>query len=171
MNYEDNHYFPDCTVRLREKIEQPLTLEGSVNSLIKVNKMIPEPRPRISQPWAGHGGIYVGVARGGSGLADYHLVMCTQITLGPGMALEQAISLAKHYTSVEGHQDYTLPNREEALLLVAHLQDWLTPGKLYWIHPVENWDGSWAQNVDNGLQQTVNPDSLHKAVFVRRIPI
>ena len=84
--------------------------------------------PHLGEYWQGQGGIFVGTVLGIDGGRDYHLI------LGPECDDELDHSDATQYAvglEVDGHKDFTLPNRREQRFLFCNGHGHFKP-MFYW---------------------------------------
>jgi hypothetical protein len=128
----------------------------------------PSNPPRIGQPWPAQGGTYAGICRGDNGAPDYHLILCSA---KPGRdlawlaALEWAASL-----DIDGHTDWSVPNRRESALLFANLRDQVEPS-WHWTSEQYSADGAWGQWFDVGSQDYDDKGNGGRVRAVRRLVI
>src|SRR3990167_4335302 len=108
--------------------------------------------PRLNEYWHDQGGIFVGTVLGIDGWRNYHLI------LGPECEDELNHSDGMKYAAgleVEGHKDFTLPNRREQRFLYCNGHGYFKL-RFHWScepHPVIP-DYAFGQNFDDGNQSS-----------------
>ena len=125
--------------------------------------------PPIGDYWGGQGGIYAGVARGENGQPDYHLVLA-MTKPQQHFTWEAAKAFAQRVT-VEGHLDFTLPNRTESALLFANLRDKFDTNYWNWTGEVHSAGRAFGQSFYSGTQYDYTVTTEAPARFVRRVAL
>lgn len=125
--------------------------------------------PRIGELWPGQGGKFIGICRGRDGAPDYLLIEhAEELPSGNWQACKDAAAALE----VEGHKDFSLPDRAESALLYAnakddHQRDW------YWTseeHASDS-DYAWGQYFSFGGQGSDHKGGFSRARAVRRVVI
>lgn len=127
--------------------------------------------PRIGAAWPSQGGIYVGILRGENGAPDYHLVHAAVEHELTGANWEDACAGAA--LPIDGHADWSLPNRREARLLHINTPDGFDTDGWYWTsaqHAAYP-DSAWVQHFFNGTQLYDHTSGEYRARAVRRVLI
>jgi hypothetical protein len=126
-------------------------------------------RPRIGEWWDEQGGFYVGLARGRDLGMDYHLLLADSEQ--EKLAWQPALDWAKALT-VDGHKDFSLPNRSELALLFANVKELFKP-EWYWSSEqyASDSDYAWFQTFGIGYQDYDLKTSELRARAVRRLAI
>ena len=126
--------------------------------------------PPIGEYWDGQGGIYAGVARGENGQPDYHLILA-MTKPQQEFTWEAAKAYAQRVT-VEGHLDFTLPNRTESALLFANLREKFDTNYWHWTGTEYSTSRAFIQHFGDGFQGYDLAVSFEaRARFVRRVAI
>ncbi|MFZ6690259.1 DUF1566 domain-containing protein [Undibacterium sp. SXout20W] len=127
--------------------------------------------PRIGTFWAEQGGVYAGIVAGEKGAPDYHLIHATS---------EHEIFDANWQASIEaaqapinGHSDWSLPDRREARLLAINCRDSFDLDGWYWTASqfAHLTDYAWVQGFDYGNQYGNHESNEYRARAVRRLLI
>jgi len=124
---------------------------------------------KLGQPWPGQGGVFVGTVRGKDGAPDYHLIVGPEMDGEAGW--KKSIAWAKKL-DVDGHKDFTLPDRREMWFLACQ-GDGLFKPEWYWSstqHPGAS-SAAYVQHFHYGGQDWTRKSSLYRARAVRRINI
>lgn len=134
--------------------------------------------PRIGQTWIGEGGIYAGITRRGAYAhpdltdeRDCHLIVASPaLWLKRDVIYGYACDWARHFQA-DGHADFRLPNRREAALLYANLQDHFED-MWYWTLDPYHADSkcAWVQTFGYGRQADARMTDACRACAVRIIP-
>ena len=125
--------------------------------------------PRINEPWEGQGGIYAGIGRNVDGQM-YHLI------LGPSAPEALTHKAATEFAAaqnIDGHTDFTLPNRRDLSLLKATLGETFRTDDWYWSSEQRagDQDCAWAQGFRDGFQGSWSKGVKYLGVAVRRVLI
>ena len=125
--------------------------------------------PRLGDYWQGQGGIFVGTVLGVDGKSNYHMILGPEFTddLNHPDALQYAIDL-----EVEGHKDFTLPNRREQRFLYCNGLGHFKP-RFYWSYEqhVATPDYAFGQNFGDGYQSNTPKSNKFAVRAVRRIKL
>ena len=132
------------------------------------NEIVVTP-PRIGEYWRGQGGIYAGVARGGNGQPDYHLIL--DVGGSQQEFTWEAAKACAQRVIADGHQDFTLPNRIESALLFANLRDKFNPNYWHWTWTEHSAGRAFGQNFYSGTQYVYTVTTEGRARFVRRVEL
>lgn len=124
--------------------------------------------PRLGEIWPSQGGYFVGTVFG-DGKPDYHLIV------GPEMDGEADWNTAMKWAAnlaIQGHKDYSLPNRREQRFLFCqakhlHQETW------YWSSEqhASTSHSAWVQVFDDGGQYDGRKGGSYRARAVRRLAI
>ncbi|AEK63199.1 DUF1566 domain-containing protein [Collimonas fungivorans] len=139
---------------------------GLPRNALQQNMLTP---PRIGATWIGQGGIYAGILRGENGAPDYHLIHATVEHEMVDMNWVQASEKAAAH--IDGHSDWSLPNRREARLLYINSPDGFDTSGWYWTsaqgaaYP----DFAWVQYFVHGNQLDGHKSVEYRARAVRRL--
>jgi hypothetical protein len=125
--------------------------------------------PPIGEWWDDQGGYYAGLARGRDGAPDYHLLLAEPAQ--ENIIWQAALDWVKAL-EIDGHRDFTLPNRSEQALLYANLKDLFTP-EWYWSSEQSaSYDAyAWCQGFTSGTQYYGHKSTKLRARAVRRLAI
>lgn len=126
--------------------------------------------PRVGAYWPGQGGKFRGICRGIDGQPDYLLI--EHVEELPIANWKDSIANAAA-VEVDGHKDFSLPNRAESALLYANAKDEHLTDDWYWSCAQHaSYPGhAWIQHFEGGGQGW-DPKGRHtRARAVRRIVI
>ena len=127
--------------------------------------------PRIGTFWAEQGGVYAGIVAGEKGAPDYHLIHATSEHEIFDANWQAAIETAQ--APINGHSDWSLPDRRESRLLAINCRDSFDLDDWYWT-ALQNASGdscAWMQGFVNGSQGNGLKSSKYRARAVRRLSI
>lgn len=125
--------------------------------------------PRIGEVWPGMGGRFVGIVRGQNGAPDYLLILSHEST--DELNWQQAMDWAAGI-QIEGHNDYTLPTREDWAVLFGNARDQIEIDG-YW-SSTQHAEGAvcaWVQFFNYGNQGYDRKVNEWRAHAVRRLII
>ena len=126
--------------------------------------------PPINSYWPSQGGKFRGIVRGEAGQRDYFLIEhVDELPEGNWQAcMDVAAAL-----EVEGHKDFTIPNRVESAQLYANAKDEHNQDDWHWTsaQPAEDPSYAWIQHFSDGSQSNDHKDYDYRARAVRRVPI
>jgi hypothetical protein len=125
----------------------------------------------LGQPWPEQGGIYAGTIRGENGQPDYHLIHATADHELTKIKWQAAIDAAKK--SINGFDDWSLPDRREARLLTINSPDSFDKDGWYWTSTqYADFPGyAWMQYFNHGNQDHYRKSLEYRARAVRRVLI
>jgi hypothetical protein len=126
--------------------------------------------PPVGAYWPGQGGKFRGICRGQSGQSDYLLIEhVDELPVGNWQSAIKAAAAIE----VDGHNDFSLPNRSESALLYANAKDEHLTDDWYWTSEqhASDPDYAWLQVFSYGFQDFYRKDDYYRARAVRRIPI
>lgn len=126
--------------------------------------------PPINAYWTGRGGKFRGIVRGETGQRDYLLIEhVDELPIGDWKSSIEAAAGVE----VDGHKDFSLPNRAESALLYANAKDEHEDDDWYWTSEqhAELSDWAWLQDFNDGYQYLTHECNDYRARAVRRIPI
>ena len=127
--------------------------------------------PAIGDVWPGQGGIYAGLSLTDDGLHACHLVLAdTDRDLEHNWADAGAWAAG---LDIDGHKDFTLPNRVDGIVLYRHLRDRFALNEWHWLSEQHaQYSGyAWVQSFDFGYQDNGHKDGEYRARAVRRLVI
>lgn len=134
------------------------------------NNALPLEYLAIGEYWTGQGGIFAGLARGRDGKPDYYLV-------AHKLPREKATcdGAAKRAAGIEvdGHRDFTPPDKEEGPILYANVPELYEKDEWYWTR-TQAADGpgfAWIQSFSYGGQLWGRKSRGRLVCVVRRVPI
>lgn len=126
--------------------------------------------PKVGDYWPGQGGKFRGICKGAEGQPDYFLIEHDeelpianwQDSVNNAVALE-----------IDGHKDFSLPNRAEAALLYANAKAEHLTDDWYWTSEQHASDPgyAWLQGFGYGCQYGGREDRDGRARAVRRVAI
>jgi hypothetical protein len=133
-------------------------------SAAKTLARAPLAAPVIGDVWPGQGGIYAGSYRDKDG-SIYHGILATvepDASLDHDAAMQWAAAL-----EIDGHKDFTLPDRTSGLLLQVNLSHLIKP-TWHWLAPQSSRNGAWYQYFDDGNQGYGDKSAKLRARAFRR---
>ena len=119
--------------------------------------------PNIGQHWPGQGGIYAGIARGFNGQPDGHIVLLDD---KPEEELNWKDAMAWAANLGDGAR---LPERFEALLIGANINDKISPQGYYWSASEYSTSVSWLQYWYSGYPGYQANGAKTSAYYVRAV--
>ena len=124
--------------------------------------------PPIGQPWTAQGGTYAGIVRGRDGQPDRHMVLAdarpnTRLNWQAAMAWAAGVE-------VDGHTDFSLPDRYQSAVLFGNLDDQFEKA-WYWTSTPASEGYAWYQLFSYGLQSSNLTSYEGRARAVRLIPL
>ena len=123
--------------------------------------------PPLGARWPGQGGTLEALMKGEDGTTDYLLILHEQHADNADWKtqVEWAAGI-----DVDGHKDFTLPNRRELNALRANAKDKFNDD-WYWSCEPTGSDCAWCQDFSSGYQDWGRQSSGGRACAVRRVPI
>ncbi|MFZ6726182.1 DUF1566 domain-containing protein [Undibacterium sp. MH2W] len=147
-----------------------MTIAETVPAII-ATPLITTAIPRIGTFWAEQGGVYAGIVAGKKGAPDYHLIHATSEHEIFDADWQGAIEAAQ--APINGHSDWSLPDRREARLLAINCRDSFDLDEWYWTasQVAHNASCAWMQYFDGGNQYDLGKSYHYRARAVRRLSI
>ena len=123
--------------------------------------------PPLGARWPGQGGTLEALMKGEDGTPDYLLILHEQHADDADWKtqVEWAAGI-----DVDGHKDFTLPNRRELNALSANAKDKFN-NNWYWSSEPSGSDYAWFQTFYDGGQDWDHQSVSYRACAVRRVPI
>ena len=127
--------------------------------------------PAVGDDWAGQGGIYAGLSLTDDGLHACHLILADT-----DRDLEHNWADAGAWTAgldIDGHKDFTLPNRVDGIVLYRRLRDRFALNDWHWLSEqhAQYSDCAWVQYFTSGNQGNFHKSNEYRARAVRRLVI
>jgi hypothetical protein len=121
--------------------------------------------PPLGAYWPGQGGTFAGLRKGADG-ATVALIRADTQADGE-LTWRKAMDWAKAL-QVDGHADFTLPDREDGRLLWANDREAFAPD-WYWLSVESSRSYAWCQTFGLGSQFSYRKDDELRARAVRRL--
>ena len=126
------------------------------------------PVPALNTTWPGEGGIYAGLRIAPDGSNLYALILADECR--EDMTWKQGAAWAEQL-EVDGHRDFVMPDRFEALQLRETVRNRLPSSGWMWTSTQYSADSAFGQDFSNGSQNGIAKEALGCVRAVRRLQL